>query len=226
MRVVLSVVLGLIAIVTLVSLAGVDVDLAVQRQYFDPVRKFFPAEYDPTLNSLRDNGMIAIVTCGVYNVLAGVQFLSGRLPIFRVRTAVYLTSSLILGVGVVVNMILKDYWGRFRPYAITQFSGNEPYTDWWVLGECRGNCSFVSGEVAAVAWMLGPAALLPAPWRNMALVAVAAFVAFVSFSRMAAGKHFLTDTLFAVLVITGILMLMHRLIMEPKAAAQVSALGR
>jgi lipid A 4'-phosphatase len=226
LRVVVSVVLALIAIVTLVSIAGVDVDLTLQRSFYEPVQKFFPAEWNPTLNAVRDNGIIAIVTCGVYNVLAGVQFLSGRLPMFRVRTAVYLTSSLIFGPGIVVNMILKDYWGRFRPYAVTQFGGIEHYTDWWVLGDCRGNCSFVSGEVAVAAWLFGPAMLLPAPWRNAAIAAVAAFTAFVSFSRMAAGKHFLTDTLFAVLVVTGILMLMHRLIMEPKAVPQVRAVGR
>ncbi len=120
-------------------------------------------------------------------------------------------------------MVLKEYWGRYRPQVISQFSGTKPYTDWWILGDCRGNCSFVSGEVAAAAWMFAPAMLLPAPWRGIAVAVVAAYTAFVSFSRMAAGKHFLTDTLFAVLVVLAVLMLMHRLIMEPRARDAITA---
>jgi membrane-associated PAP2 superfamily phosphatase len=226
LRIVVAVVLILIAGVTLVTIAGVDVDLAILRPFYDPVGKFFPAEYHPAFTALRDNGVIAIVTCVTLNALAVAQFFFRRLSIVSIRTAVYLTSSLILGPLVVVNLILKEFWGRYRPFHITQFGGKELYTDWWILGECRRNCSFVSGEVATAAWMFGPAMLLPAPWRNVAMVVVAAYTAFVSVSRMAAGKHFLTDTLFSVLVVLAILMLMQRLVVEPKTAPQTSAMSQ
>jgi membrane-associated phospholipid phosphatase len=99
-----------------------------------------------------------------------------------------------------VNGILKEHWGRPRPIDVVEFGGTKQYVDWWKpTGACERNCSFVSGEGATAAWMFGPAMIVPAPWRGLALAAAAVFTATMSGLRMSVGAHFFTDVLFGAL---------------------------
>ena len=60
-------------------------------------------------------------------------------------------------------------------------------------GECRRNCSFVSGEVATAAWTLAPALLAPPPFRVLAVGAALGFTAATALLRMSFGGHYLSD---------------------------------
>jgi membrane-associated phospholipid phosphatase len=114
------------------------------------------------------------------------------------RAILFLLMSLALGPGLFVNVGLKDHWGRPRPGRIEQFGGDQHFVAWWQPdGECRKNCSFVSGEASAAFWTLAPAALAPPEWRPLAYGAALTFGVTISFSRMVTGGHFLSDTIFA-----------------------------
>ena len=114
------------------------------------------------------------------------------------RALVFLTVSLALGPGLLVNVGLKNHWGRPRPGRIAQFGGDEQFVPWWQPnGGCPKNCSFVSGEASAAFWAIAPAALTPPEWRPIAYGAALTFGAAIPFSRMATGGHFLSDTIFA-----------------------------
>ena len=41
------------------------------------------------------------------------------------RAAVFLVLSLLLGPGLLVNVILKDNWGRPRPGSVVEFGGTQ-----------------------------------------------------------------------------------------------------
>ena len=109
------------------------------------------------------------------------------------KRVVYLFLVLIVGAGLIVNVVLKDNLGRARPRDIAEFGGAQIYTPPFVASHaCQKNCSFSSGESAggffaiAVAWALG---------RRRALVVAGVVVgAFVSFCRVATGAHFFSDT--------------------------------
>ncbi|HKS57621.1 MAG TPA: phosphatase PAP2 family protein [Steroidobacteraceae bacterium] len=109
------------------------------------------------------------------------------------KRVVYVFLVLIVGAGLIVNVVLKDNFGRARPRDIAEFGGAQVYTPPFVASHaCAKNCSFSSGEAAggffaiAVAWALG---------RRRALVAAGVGVgAFVSFCRVASGAHFFSDT--------------------------------
>ena len=119
------------------------------------------------------------------------------------RTAarsVFLLASLALGPGLLVNGVLKENSHRPRPEQTVEFGGPwrfRPYEDF--DGECRRNCSFVSGEVAASAWTLAPALLAPPPFRVLAVGAALAFTAATGALRMSFGGHYLSDVLLAAL---------------------------
>jgi lipid A 4'-phosphatase len=110
------------------------------------------------------------------------------------KRVAYLVLVLALGAGLIVNLALKDNFGRARPRDVAEFGGTRTFTPAFsVSGECRKNCSFSSGEAAAGFF---PIALAYALGRRRRAVFIAAIVfgSVVSVARIAAGAHFLSDT--------------------------------
>ncbi len=119
------------------------------------------------------------------------------------RALVFLIATMALGPGVIVNLGLKDHAHRPRPVQTTEFGGKFEFRPWYRFdGECRKNCSFVSGEVSEAFWMVAPASLAPQPLRAWAVGAALAFGVLTALLRMAFGAHYLSDALLA-----GLLML-------------------
>ncbi len=116
------------------------------------------------------------------------------------RAVVFLLATLALGPGLLVNGVLKEISHRPRPEQTLAFGGPwafQPFDSF--SGQCRHNCSFVSGEAATAAWTLAPALLAPPPARAAALVAAMLFTLDTAVERMAFGGHYLSDVLFGAL---------------------------
>lgn len=116
------------------------------------------------------------------------------------RSLAFLALSLALGPGLLVNSFLKEHSHRPRPVQTRDFGGDWTFKPLYKFdGQCRRNCSFVSGETAAAFWTLAPASLAPAPWRPAAMAGALAFGAGVGLMRMAFGGHYLSDVIGAAL---------------------------
>lgn len=140
---------------------------------------------------------------------------SGRMNLPAPTTAgiAVLALSLALGPGLLVNVVLKDHSHRPRPYQTREFGGDEAFRPFWRFdGACRRNCSFVSGEGSASFWTVAPALLAPPPLRVAAVAAALAFGAGVSLLRIAAGGHYLSDTVFAGLLTWLVILFCWRLV--------------
>jgi membrane-associated PAP2 superfamily phosphatase len=127
------------------------------------------------------------------------KLIAPRRPMFiSARASVFLIVTMLLGPGLLVNVALKDHWGRPRPIDVTQFGGIEHFVPWWdPRGDCPNNCSFVSGDVSTVAWTFAPAALLPSPWQPLAFAGAFALTVFMGVIRIMVGGHFPSDAIFA-----------------------------
>jgi len=129
------------------------------------------------------------------------------------RVIILLLTTIALAPGLMANVLLKDHWGRPRPIDVTQFNGDQHFVAWWdPRGDCRGNCSFVSGDVSGAFWSLAPAALAPPPWRLLAYGAALALGVGMSALRMMAGAHFFSDVVFAGVFTFLIIWIVHGLI--------------
>lgn len=108
----------------------------------------------------------------------------------------YLLLSLILGPGLLVNTILKDNTlGRPRPVHIQEFNAEMKYVAPFVYsGECKKNCSFVSGHAAIGFFLMAMAWIRQ---RRIWLVFGVILGAFVGYIRIVQGGHFLSDVVFA-----------------------------
>ena len=132
--------------------------------------------------------LAAVVATYVFNKLSG-----RRVGGIDAKVVGYLLSVLILGAGLTVNVALKNGFGRARPRNVAQFGGRQQFSPAFAIGdECASNCSFSSGDGAGACFALALALALSR--RRSVLVAAAAFGVLVSFSRIASGAHFLSDT--------------------------------
>ena len=195
-----------------------EIDLWIAQVSYDAVDasdKLFTLSSLPAISALRKFGTwveILLIALPVIAVIAKL-FLPQTKMFVSGRAAVFLILSYALGPGLLVNVALKDNWGRPRPGHITQFGGDKHFSAFWDLrGECQRNCSFVSGEAASAAWAIAPAALAPSSWRPLAYGAALAFYIVIALLRVTVGAHFLSDTIFAGVITFLVIWLTYALI--------------
>ena len=114
------------------------------------------------------------------------------------RRLLTLGLSLLVGVGLAVNGVLKEQWGRARPGDVVALGGHAPFTPALrPVEHCQRNCSFVSGH-AATGFVLMSIGLLGAPATRRRWLAVGLLAGLVvGLGRIAQGGHFASDVLFA-----------------------------
>ena len=113
--------------------------------------------------------------------------------------------SLLIGPFLIINMVMKPFFGRPRPSETSLFTDTDiPYVLPGSISDyCSGNCSFVSGEAGSIFWLFWLILLLPVRWR-LPFAIVLFFTAFgFSFLRVMFGSHFLSDIMVGGLVGLG-----------------------
>lgn len=200
---------GLIIALAIAAVAGLvfglfpTLDLAVAgyfHGFVDGANNTFALRLSRLLMTARDAGLWVgtIIIVPVVAALAIKLILPRTRLLISGRAILFLTATMALGPGLLVNVILKDHWGRPRPIDVTQFGGVEHFMPWWKPGgDCPSNCSFVSGDVAGAFWTVAPAALAPPPYRALAYGAALALGVTMSAFRVMAGGHFPSDAIFA-----------------------------
>lgn len=184
-------------IVSLPFLIFPALDIGFSRLFFEPGKGFDGSQH-PILIGIREVGVFALKLVGVLLLLSLlVPLLIAPVRwLFRPRAALFLLTTLALGPGLLVNVVLKDNWGRVRPRSIVEFGGDRPFSlPWQIVDHCDSNCSFASGEASSAMWFMALAMLVPLAWRLPAALAVFAFAAVMSLNRIVFGGHFLSDVL-------------------------------
>jgi lipid A 4'-phosphatase len=114
----------------------------------------------------------------------------------------YLALCLLVGPLVVTNLGLKDHWGRARPRDVIEFGGDKAFTPPLTPSlQCEYNCSFVSGEASSAYIVFFAAAFLFSANALFLILLGIVMGSLAGFVRMTEGGHFLSDVVFA-----GILM--------------------
>lgn len=109
--------------------------------------------------------------------------------------------SVLIGPILIVNLMLKSFWGRPRPFTTLDFGSQKPFVLPGTLSDnCDLNCSFVSGEAAAAFWLLWIVPCIPKKWRWPAGVTIMIFALATSLLRVAFGRHYLSDVVVAALI--------------------------
>jgi membrane-associated PAP2 superfamily phosphatase len=180
---------------------GLDLDVA---RYFyafeDGNRNAFALRLYSPLMRARDIGLWigTVLVAPAVGALVVKLLLPRRKMLMSGRAVIFLIATMALAPGLLVNVLLKDHWGRPRPIDVRQFGGDQNFVAWWdPRGDCPSNCAFVSGDVAGTAWTMAPAALAPPQWRALAYAAALALTAGMGAIRVMAGAHFPSDVIFS-----------------------------
>jgi lipid A 4'-phosphatase len=195
-----------------------ELDLAVSRYFYgfvDANQNAFAWRLYPPAMLARDIGLWVgtILVAPAVAALVIKLILPRRKLLMSGRAILFLMATMALGPGLLVNVVLKDHWGRSRPIDVAQFGGPEHFVAWWdPRGDCPGNCAFVSGDVAGAVWTIAPAALAPPQWRALAYGAALALGVGMATVRVMAGGHFASDVVFAGVFTFLIIWIMHGLI--------------
>lgn len=109
--------------------------------------------------------------------------------------------SALLGPLLVVNLMLKEYWGRPRPFQTFFFGGDKPYVrPGDISNHCESNCSFVSGEAAAVFWVLALMFYFSGKNRTGFVIVASILAAFFAMLRVSFGRHYISDVVMGGLI--------------------------
>lgn len=163
--------------------------------------------------------IFAIVLAGMLRAAIRAQHVAG-LP---VHIWAFFVATFVAGPGLVVNLLLKEHWGRARPFQTSLFGGDKHFTPPWdVTDQCLRNCSFVSGEVSGTTALA--VVMVVAAWHLRAHLSRLAFLLLVisapvlvvlsALQRISAGRHFLSDAILAALFTVLIAVQMYRWIVE------------
>lgn len=121
-----------------------------------------------------------------------------RRSLLKPNDVAFILSTLVIGPGIITNLVFKDNWGRPRPFSVEDFGGHVPFVDAWQITDyCARNCSFISGEGSSATWLVTMAVLLPPRFRTIGFTILAAFGVAFSLDRVVIGAHFLSDTVLA-----------------------------
>jgi lipid A 4'-phosphatase len=194
--------LAILLLVTgLLELSGVDRRLAAH--FFRPEQGWYLAKTQPWL-WLYKYGTIPglILTLGALIAWLAGFYLPGLKPWRQPCLLVVLTT--VIGAGLLVNSVFKQYWGRPRPSQTIEFGGNWAYRPIFSPGTPGQGASFPCGHCT-----MGFVFLAAVGFRRrkkvLAVGGVAVGVvlgALLSAARIVQGAHFFSDTIWSLGIIT------------------------
>lgn len=168
------------------------IDLSISRLFFHggfPRDQWWQSLLHDSLN-----WFLGLSLGGVVAIYGVNRFLKRTFLNINGRRVIYLFLVLAIGAGLIVNVGLKDNFGRARPRDVAEFGGPKAFTPAFVVShECRTNCSFSSGDAAGGFFSLALVFAL-ARRRRAALAAGLAVGVIESLARISSGAHFFSDT--------------------------------
>jgi len=156
---------------------------------------------NPVWQFLYHYGNIVPGLIGLGGLLAVVVSFWSRSYLSLRKPGLFLVLMLLVGPGLVVNVLFKDNWGRPRPYETQLFGGDKEYLRLFDKGTPGNGASFPSSHAAMGFFVCAPFFLFWARGRKR-LAATIFCVGFVygtviGFARITMGAHFPSDVLWA-----------------------------
>jgi lipid A 4'-phosphatase len=200
--------------------AYAKVDIAVSRLFWNAQQGFYLRDNFLAVFLYQAIPLLAYASAGFALLVLGISLFRPRARLWVDRkSAVFLLLALVAGPGLVTNAILKDHWGRARPFQIEEFGGKSEFTPaLQITDQCYGNCSFVAGHPSMAFYLIAFALLVRDPLRRkFAIAASIAFGLLAGYGRVVQGAHFFSDVIFSGLINCGLIWLLHRWIVQKDA---------
>jgi lipid A 4'-phosphatase len=172
----------------------------VSNYFYDSATKSFPANhwwwvkwiyvYTPEINKLVTVSAIVVLLVTVFRPqMVGVRWRKGVVAWLLLA---------VIGIGFLVDWVLKDHVGRPHPYQTLPYNGTKDFVPVFHYQPlCDHNCSFVSGHAAGgfvwMAWGMWRGRRVRQRWLWTGVAAGA----LIGATRVMQGGHFLSDIIFS-----------------------------
>ncbi len=190
----LSILLGLSIIFRYSSL-----DITLEALFYSPATGFF-LRYKEPWNLLYKYGTLPGIFLSLGGAIAFIgSFFSPRLRPFK-KEGLYLILVMLIGPGLLVNLVFKDHWGRPRPRQVVMFGGNRAYIPLGTKGPPHGGRSFPSGHASSAFYLMTPFFILRRRSKRKAYFFMGLGITYgilMGIARMVQGAHFPSDILWA-----------------------------
>jgi lipid A 4'-phosphatase len=197
---------GLLGVALISVVVWPNLDLIVSSWFYTSGEGFFLADHPAFvfMHVLAVRGAWAL-GFGFAACVLMTAFLRKNIAGINAKSWLFLLLALLIGPVLIANVGLKDHWGRARPREVMEFGGTAAFSPaLQPQPAATRNGSFVSGDGAFGFYLPCFAYLVPLNSnrknsRQVFWCAMAAGGAF-AFDRLAMGGHFLSDNLFAALL--------------------------
>lgn len=177
-----------------------DLDLSLQTPFYDHATDSWPVGEAPLWRGLYIYAPIPAILLGVVSLLALLfGFTFPRLARYR-KLAAYFSLTLLIGSGLITNVILKGEWGRPRPKQIEAYDGPEKFERLLHYDPSSEGKSFPCGHATIGYFFLAFVPLLRRRRRYLALALALIFGTLIGVARIVQGGHFTSDVLWAAAV--------------------------
>jgi lipid A 4'-phosphatase len=174
-----------------------DFDISISEKFYDASAQIFFLKGNVIIESIYQFTHVITVSILLTLVFMIMGSFIIKKPYFsdRRKVFIYLLCACLLGPGLMVNLVLKDNWGRPRPRQTLEFGGDKEFQPPFSPNfECQTCRSFVSGH-ASMGFYFFSFALLAR--RKTWLVAPILAGGVIGAVRIAQGGHFFSDVLFS-----------------------------
>jgi lipid A 4'-phosphatase len=194
-----------LCIVAIVLFAATGLDIETMRPFYHPDHKDPWSTKEQPLWSLfyRSAPWVtaSLAVTGMALFVLGV--IRERSQRFR-WYGLFVLLCVTIGPGLIINLVLKDHWGRPRPRQIVEFGGQYEYVQPFVPAAFNtprksfpcGHCSV--GYLYSAGWWLLRRRRLR--WAAVSLAGGLTLGTLLGIGRMAAGAHFLSDAVWSALI--------------------------
>jgi len=176
-----------------------DLDMQLAALFYDPASGWPLGGEFPWLQLYRYGYWPALVlACGSLLFLV-FSLASGMRRTWR-KPALFFVLLMLLGPGLVVNVVFKDNWDRPRPREIQAFGGEKPFLPVWQKGKGTSSHSFPSGHASMAFYLFSPFFILRRSRPKAARIVLILGLGYgmlMGVARMAQGGHFASDILWA-----------------------------
>lgn len=176
-----------------------QLDLNVSAEFFSPDHGFVGDQNAVILAIYRGVPLMSrAIIIGLFIAMFAYAMQRGDAGRRRRIQVGYLIAALAIGPGLLIDVGLKDHWGRARPAKVTEFGGTQTFSPAFKpTDQCDTNCSFVSGHASAGFYIVSLGFLGGAAARRRWTLIGLATGALFGFGRITQGGHFLSDIVFS-----------------------------
>jgi len=181
---------------------GTSIDIYISSLFYEGNQKFFIESFSLTSVIVRKIFLplliIYIFVCPILSLYIPIKNIFFGFKFF-LKDIIFIFSSVFFNLIIIVNILLKGFWGRARPNDIVELGGGDNFSAWFQYSDaCSENCSFVSGD-ASVGFSLILLYLITKNkfffWLSLLSGIILGAV------RISEGGHFFSDILMSGLII-------------------------